>query len=449
MQIDEKIKRKITIAAVIASRIIFGGVFLFSGFVKAIDPVGSAYKFDDYFAAFGLSALDVFSLPLAFTVAAFEFFLGANTLLGSYKKSVPFLDLLFMLFMTPLTLYLAIANPVSDCGCFGDALILSNWETFFKNIVLLALSIFLVRNNTQVRAVYDEAVQGLVSLYIIFFSLTISFIGSHNEPILDFRPYKKGVNISEAMSIPEDAPETQYKTTLIYEKDGKEHTFLLEELPELDSTWTFIKTINEEIGKGYEPPIKDFAVLSQQGNDITEQLLTDENFAFWMIAPSLKDADDSEIDRLNELYDYSAEHGYKFICLTASNADEISEWRDDTGAEYDYAFVDKKTLMTILRSNPGVMLVKNGTIYWKASPHALPDEWQENTLDQTKYGYIAYNPQRRLIFLLLALTLPLTILFLTEKGVKLIVLKFREKRKKKYQSVIADNKDPQNDNSEN
>ena len=135
MQIDEKIKRKITIAAVIASRIIFGGVFLFSGFVKAIDPVGSAYKFDDYFAAFGLSALDIFSLPLAFTVAAFEFFLGANTLLGSYKKSVPFLDLLFMLFMTPLTLYLAIANPVSDCGCFGDALILSNWETFFKNIV--------------------------------------------------------------------------------------------------------------------------------------------------------------------------------------------------------------------------------------------------------------------------------------------------------------------------
>lgn len=432
MQINEKIRHRITIIAVIASRIIFGGVFLFSGFVKAIDPVGSAYKFDDYFAAFGLSALDIFSLPLAFTIAALELFLGANTLLGSYKKSTPRLDFLFMIFMTPLTLYLAIANPVSDCGCFGDALILTNWETFFKNIILLALSIILVRYNAQVRAVYDEAVQGLAALYVIFFSLTISFIGSHYEPILDFRPYKKGVNIREAMSIPKDAPETQYKTTLIYKKDGKEHTFQLEELPELDSTWTFIKTINEEIGKGYEPPIKDFSVLSQQGDDITDKLLTDENFAFWMIAPSLKNADDSEIDRLNELYDYCAEHGYKFICLTASNAQESAEWRDNTGAEYDYAFVDKKTLMTILRSNPGIILVKNGTIYWKVSSHSLPDEWKETTLDQTKLAHITYNPQRRLIFLLLALTLPLIILFLTEKGVKLVVLKFRERRKKRH-----------------
>ena len=448
MQIDEKVKTRILLWAVIISRIVFGGVFLFSGFVKAIDPVGSAYKFDDYFAAFGLSALNIFSLPLAFSVAAFEFYLGANTLLGANKKRTPLLDLLFMLFMTPLTLYLAIANPVSDCGCFGDALILTNWETFFKNLVLLALAFVLVRYNTRVKAVYDEAVQGLVSLYIVLYSLILSTIGSHYEPILDFRPYKRGVNISEAMSIPEGAPEAQYKTTVVYRKDGKEHSFPLEELPELDSTWVFVETVNEQIEKGYEPPIKDFSVLSQQGEDITEKLLTDPRFAFWMIAPSLKEADDDGIDRLNELYDYCAEQGYNFICLTASDARESDEWRDNTGAEYGYAFADKKMLMTILRSNPGVMLVKNGTIYWKASTHSLPDEWTEVPLDQTRFTQIVYNPQRRLLFLLLALTLPLVILFLTEKGVKLAVLKFRERQREKRLKFIQKHRAELRKNSE-
>ena len=171
--------------------------------------------------------------------------------------------------------------------------------------------------------------------------------------------------------------------------------------------------------------------MSQQGEDITEKLLTDSQFAFWMIAPSLKEADDDGIDRLNELYDYCVEQGYNFICLTASDARESDIWRDNTGAEYGYAFADKKMLMTILRSNPGVMLVKNGTIYWKASTHSLPDEWTEAPLDQTRFSQIVYNPQRRLLFLLLALTLPLVILFLTEKGVKLAVLKFRERRRQK------------------
>lgn len=452
MQIDEKTKQKIICATVIVSRVVFGCVFLFSGFVKAIDPVGSAYKFNDYFAAFGLSSLNIFSLPLAFLVAAFEFLLGANTLLGSYKKATPLFDLVFMLFMTPLTLYLAIANPVSDCGCFGDALILSNWETFFKNILLLAMAVALLRYNTRVKAIYDDAVQGLASLYVVLFSFTISAVGSHYEPMLDFRPYKNGINITEAMTVPEDASGTKYRTTLIYEKDGKKQSFLLEELPELDSTWTFVKTINEEISKGYEPLIKDFSVLSQQGEDITENLLTDENYAFWMIAPSLKDADDNEIDRLNELYDYCAEHGYKFICLTASNAQESNEWRDNTGAEYDYAFADKKTLATILRSNPGIMLVKDGTIYWKSSSHSLPDEWKEGeTLDKTNLGQIhTYNPQGRLLFLLLALTLPLLILFLTEKGVKLAVIKFREKRHKRHAKASGnsekDENNPENQN---
>lgn len=219
-------------------------------------------------------------------------------------------------------------------------------------------------------------------------------------------------------------------------------------MPELDSTWVFVETVNEQIEKGYEPPIKDFSVLSQQGEDITEKLLTDPRFAFWMIAPSLKEADDDGIDRLNELYDYCAEQGYNFICLTASDARESDEWRDNTGAEYGYAFADKKMLMTILRSNPGVMLVKDGTIYWKASTHSLPDEWTEAPLDQTRFTQIVYNPQRRLLFLLLALTLPLVILFLTEKGVKLAVLKFRERQREKRLRFIRKHRAELRKNSE-
>lgn len=439
--------KKWIVAAVILSRLIFGATFIFSGFVKAIDPVGSAYKFEEYFKAFGLDFLQPYALILAALLATFEFVLGVNTLLGSNRKATARFDLLFMVFMTPLTFYLAIANPVSDCGCFGDALILSNWETFFKNILLSGLAILLLKYNFQIRSIYNKEVQWVTVLYATLFSLSISWIGSYYEPILDFRPYKTGTNIPAKMEIPEDAPSNEYKTTLIYEKDGVKKEFTLQNYPMNDSTWKFVETINLLTKKGYEPPINDFTIVSDKGDDISDIILNHDSYTFLLFSADLKNADDGEINIINEFYDYSVDYGYPFYCVTASSPQEIAEWRDNTGAEYPFCFMDKTTIETIMRSNPGLMLLKDGTIVWKRSILSLPDEsFLKEPLENIPAlnKMYPYNGKDRLIFLALAFFVPMLLLLLTEKTVAAVIRKIKAKQMQRRNKKEAIENKPEN-----
>ena len=169
--INEKRKALLIKWLVFLSRLVVGGTFVFSGFVKALDPYGTAYKFEDYFSAFHLEFLSSFTTLFAVALAVVEFLLGVHLLFGSYRKSTPRLVFLFLCVMTPLTLYLAIANPISDCGCFGDAVHLSNWATFFKNVVLLGLTVFLLYTNKRLRGLYNKEVQWLTGLYSLVFVL--------------------------------------------------------------------------------------------------------------------------------------------------------------------------------------------------------------------------------------------------------------------------------------
>ena len=382
--------RRHIIRAVVVNlcRFVLGGTFIFSGFVKAIDPLGSFYKIQDYLVAFGMGEWfpSYAMLFFAILLSAIEFCIGIFLFMGIRRRLASSLALLLMCVMTPLTLYLAIADPVSDCGCFGDAVVLTNWQTFGKNVFLLFAAIVVFRERKQLIRFVTLKVEWMVSLYTILYIFVLSFGCLKDLPILDFRPYRIGINIVEGMEVPEGAEPSIFETRFVLEKDGNRQEFGLEDYP--DSTWTFIEARTILKKKGYEPPIHDFSLLEvETGEDITERVLSDDGYTFLLIAHRIEEADDSNIDLVNEVYDYCVEYGYTFYGVTSSSEEEIEYWCDRTGAEYPFCQMDDITLKTIIRSNPGLLLLKHGTILNKWSNNRLPDEYVlTDSLDKLELG---------------------------------------------------------------
>ena len=211
-------------------RIILGATFLFSSIVKAIDPVGGAIKQEDYFSAFGLSVINPLAMFTSMNLSAVEFVLGLCIIMAVYRKLITICMLAFMTFMTLLTLYLAIFNPVHDCGCFGEAIIITNWQTFFKNIfILLPASIVTFVYHKKMTPIYTYKTYWFVLFFGYFFSVGFSYYNYYNLPIIDFRPFKTGANIPQLMAFPDDAQQDEYH--FIYKKDGKKKAFKPEEAP--------------------------------------------------------------------------------------------------------------------------------------------------------------------------------------------------------------------------
>ena len=411
-------------------RFVLGIVFVFSGFVKAVDPLGSSYKIKDYAEAFGLSSLVPGFLPLLFAIFldTLEFSIGGFLFFGIRKKTCTTLALLMMLVMTPLTFYLAIKNPVSDCGCFGDALVLTNWQTFGKNVVLLVTAISCFMWKDRIVRLVSEKSQWLIALYTVFFGLILSVYCYRNLPILDFRPYRIGTSIPQGMVIPEGAKKSVYENSFTLEKNGIKKEFSLENYP--DSTWKFIdsRTVLKE--KGYEPPIHDFSITEvETGEDITDRVLSDKGYTFLLIAHRIEEADDNDIDLINEIYDYCVENGYTFYCLTSSLDSQIGQWRDKTGAEYPFGFTDDITLKTIIRSNPGLVLIKNGVILNKWHHSNLPDEYAlSGKLDKIELGkQKPVNDAHTVILVVLWYLIPLLLVL----GLDILVIKRLEKKKRR------------------
>ncbi|MGL4292494.1 MAG: BT_3928 family protein [Bacteroidales bacterium] len=409
------------------SRILFGCTFLFSGFVKAVDPMGSAFKFIDYFRAFDLNFFTTFALPLAVLLAALEFTIGACVLFGSFRRVSTALGLLFMLFFTPLTLYLAIANPVKDCGCFGDAFILTNWETFYKNIILLAMAVFLFIKRESIQPLFRKSLRGFVAFYALVFSVSISQIGISFLPILDFRPFKTGINIPEAMH--EDIADATY--VLIYAKDGKEKEFSLENYPSEESGWTFVESKMVLPENRDEATIKDFFITNGIGEDITEELLRKPEFTFLLISPDWATADDNYSDRINEIYEYALEKGYDFYGISVNDKIKETEWSEGTGAEYPYLYSDATILETIIRANPGLVLLKEGTILWKKNASHLPDnQFIDKSIELSHQGIVKKSNSKMIIlFIVLLFFGPILILLCFEKTFILLFKKWKQNKR--------------------
>ena len=357
-------------------RFILGVTFVFSGFVKAVDPLGTCYKIQDYFTAFGILQLmpDIVPLALSVFLAVMEFGVGMHLILGIRRRVTTLLALLIMLVMTPLTLYLALTNPISDCGCFGDALVLTNWQTFGKNVVLLICAVVVFMTPWNMVRFLTKKMEWTLSTYSIVFVFVLACYCLATLPIIDFRPYKIGNNIREGMEIPEGSKPTVFDTRFIMEKEGERQTFTVDNYP--DSTWTFVSAETIVVEKGYEPPIHDFVMESMEtGEDITDEVLDDPGYTFLLVMHRTEEAEEGFIDLINELYDYSVEHGYGFYALSSSSAEAIEQWRDRTGAEYPFCIMDDITLKTMVRSNPGLMLIKNGVVLNKWADSQMPNEF--------------------------------------------------------------------------
>ena len=369
-------------------RFVLGGVFIFSGFVKAVDPLGSFYKIQDYLVAFGLiSWLPSYVLLLAaILLAAVEFCVGVFLFMGMRRQGATLVALLLMLFMTPLTLYLAIADPVADCGCFGDAVVLTNWQTFGKNVLLLVAAVFVFKEWKQIVRFITIKMEWMISMYTMFFIIALSVYCLRNLPVLDFRPFKIGVNIPAGMAIPAGADLGEVETRFLMEKEGVRQEFTIDNYP--DSTWHLADTRTVVLREGYVPPISAFYLNDlETGEELTDSILSRSGYTFLLVAPYIELADDSNIDLINEIYDYSVEYGYGFYALTSSQPDAIEQWRDKTGAEYPFCQSDDITLKTIIRSNPGLLLLKDGTILNKWSDNQLPDEYVlTDTLERLPLG---------------------------------------------------------------
>ena len=349
------------------SRLLFGAVFVFSGFVKAIDPLGSTYKIEDYLRTFGgfFESMADYAFPLAIALSTIELLIGLNLIFKIQMNLTSILGLIFMIVMTPLTLYIAIKNPVTDCGCFGDALVISNWATFFKNIVLISLIILILVYHTKFRPFLSLKVQQIGVVTFIAAGILLSIYSYRHLPMIDFLPYKTGVNIPKAMEIPENAPSDVYKTNFIYEKDGVQKEFTLENYPKNDSSWVFVDQKTELISKGYKAPIHDFSIMNAQFDDITQQVLNFPGQTYLFIMYDLNETSVKGAKEAEKIYQKYMKAGIKCIALTGSSDADVQKFKDKTDVTFTFWKTDPTVLKTMIRANPGLILLKKGTIQGK------------------------------------------------------------------------------------
>ena len=357
------------------ARLALAVTFVLSGFVKAVDPLGTQYKIADYLQALHLSAYapDFVTLGMSVLLSAIEFGLGICLLFAIRRRLASLLTLLALIVMTPLTLWLAVANPISDCGCFGDAIVLTNWQTFWKNVVLLVAAVIVRCWPLDMVRFISRSKQWIVINYSAIFILVVSGRSLYDLPYFDFRPYHIGTD--------------------------------------LKAGW-------QKMLQGEESPYADFFMeRATDGEDITDSLLTGKGYLFLLVAPHLEQADDSQLDLINQVYEYAQDHDYPFYCMTASGEEDIVHWQDQTGAEYPFCHTDDIVLKTMIRSNPGLLLLKDGVIIRKWSHNRLPDEYTLNgRLETLEIGSLPEDsiPQK-VLYIFLWYILPLLLLSLGDR----------------------------------
>lgn len=401
-------------------RILVGLVFIYSGFVKGVDPLGSNYKFIDYFNAFHIGWMGGAALFFSFALALAEFIIGLSLFLNVKTKWAAWGALLFMGVFTPLTLILAIKNPVTDCGCFGDALVLTNWETFWKNLVLLALTYIVFRQREKFKPVFNFLEQTVILLLNAAFMLGIEFHCHRHLPLLDFRPYAIGKNITEGMTIPEGAPHDEYEITLQYrnKNTGEVKDFTEENYPWQDTlNWEYASSSEKLVKEGFKAPIHDFIIEHPELGDITEEVLQDNGYTFLAVSYNINKANPTGQEALNRLAAYAQEKGYRFYGLSASLADDVQRYKEAHGVPYDFCSTDEIQLKTMLRSNPGLVLLHEGTVINKWGFRDLPAV--EELKDKNLLAYSLDNQQaedgKRLVYTLVLLYLACLGFYLAKK----------------------------------
>ena len=380
-------------------RIIVGIVFIYSGFVKGIDPLGSDYKFTDYFNAFGMGWMNATTLFFSFALSLAEFLIGIALLFNLWVSRMAWCSLLFMAFFTPLTLVLALTNPVSDCGCFGDAMILTNWQTFWKNIILLLLAIMIFMYRKEYKSSLPLVGQFSFLALAGAGMLCLSVYCYRHLPVLDFRPYAVGKNITEGMRLPEGTEPDQYEVTLKYKnkQTGEVQSFTEENYPWQDTlNWEYESSSERLVKKGYITPIHDLVIEHPTLGNITEEILEDDNHTILAVAYNLTQSDVQYQPAINRLAEYAQEKGIRFYGLTSSSERDIETYKKRYHVPYEFCTADEIQLKTMIRSNPGVIILREGTILDKWAGKDVPDVKELQDTDLTAYCVYSREQMQRI-----------------------------------------------------
>lgn len=354
------------------SRIFVGVLFIISGFIKLNDPVGFSFKLEEYFseAVLNLPFLVPFALWISLGVVIFEVLLGVMLLVGYRVKFTVWNLLLMILFFTFLTFYSAYFNKVTDCGCFGDAVKLKPWETFIKDVVLLILILILFFGQKYIKPLLRPYSNRVITAVAIVLCVGYGYYVLNHLPVIDFRPYKIGVNIAEGMIFPEGAPEAEFDYAWKFNVNGEEEVHHTKgSYPTVDGEFIDVETT--ELQAGYEPPIHDFTV-EQEGEDFASSLLQEPKLVM-VVAYDLRKTNTDFYGEIKDIAIAAAKKGYKVIGASASNAEQAKVLIDKYKLGFEFYYTDETALKTIVRSNPGVLVLEKGTITQKVHFNDLED----------------------------------------------------------------------------
>jgi uncharacterized membrane protein YphA (DoxX/SURF4 family) len=360
-----------------------------------------------------MSALEPGALFFGILLATIELIIGLCFLLGLRMKLASLGAIAFMIFMTVLTLVLAITNAVQDCGCFGDAIKLTNWQTFYKNLIIMPFVIYAFIERRNYRQIFDNKKEWIIAVLLMIASLGISIYTYRHLPFIDFMAYKVGTNIPDGMIIPDDAPIDVYeKSTFIYEKDGKQEVFTIDNYPEDTAIWKFVDAPPPKLlKKGYVPPTKDFSITSLETREtIHDNVFNQGGYLVFITSADVDNAKLKNSDVLNELYEYSANNNVNFMMLSGSSEQANQAYLQNAKAKYPVYSTDATVLKSMVRSNPGIMLLKDNTILKKWNINDAPSVDELKTLlsgnpEEIIAGSYACSKMITIVFACIALVL--------------------------------------------
>ena len=359
-------------------RSMLGLLFIFSGFAKGVDPIGTQYRISDYFIAFGTEWAIPYALPVAVILNATEFVLGAMLLFNIRLKITAWLVMIMMVFFTVTTLNDAIYDPVPDCGCFGDALILTNWQTFYKNLIIDALLMIVFFSRNRIRFSFDTKVEYALIVSFILGFVWFEVFNIQHLPVIDFREWKVGNKM-----IVENKKPLKYYLTYKNKETGETKEFLSPDYPYDDSVWM---TRWEFVGQRVvdpNPKSNNLAIEDEEGNDVTDRIIANPDYQFMLVSYDINRMNTKKVGNIKKFLSKCNDDGYSFVLLTSSIPEEVHDFLNKYDLDIDYYFADYVSLETMIRANPGLVLLKNGVILdkWHYNDFPSYEDFKQNFVD--------------------------------------------------------------------
>lgn len=420
-------------------RILVGATFIVSGLSKMIDVWGFTYKIEQYLNVWGWDVIRQLVVILAMTISAFEFVVGLTLAVGCYKRVSVWLSMAIMIFMLPLSTYIMFANPVDDCGCFGDFLKISNVATFFKNVAIVIFLVYLLKFNNQTKGLFHEHFQWIVAGLAYVYVMTIGFWGYNVQPLIDFRNYKEGHSILSDWDVEENC-----RYEFEYERDGVKKCFAVDSLP--DSTWTFVDRIAiKEDNERLQENATDIIISNIDGEDVTSTVLSQSGKQILLLIPELNYADISYSYLINEMYDYVVGQGGDMIGIFAiKDKEQIGRWMDISLAKWPMFIAEDTAIKEIARGKISVVYVNDGIIQWKRTLSSIPTDIFSEKEKEGKLEVLYPEGEKQFRNISIAFLLSLVTLWLINTLIFVVKFIFSRKNKKKNVTLQIENKKQNN-----